>query len=220
LFFCSLNQQYKRGKYYMKIIRMFTTLLAGALILFSAGAFSVPVELVGISDSVPYKGDYAGFYELNIDGTTTLAMCDDVLTSMSIGDTWTGVWYTKSDVDAGANVKFSGADQSVRYSQAGWLFSQAASVLPQERARIHAAVWNIMTPGGIAMDATAQGYYDSATSGLYDAFAWENVMRILTPNPFDTAQEMFVAAVPIPAAVYLFGSGILGMTLVARRKKE
>lgn len=206
-------------------IRMFTGALAGALMLFSGGAFSVPVELVGVSDSVPYEGVYAGFYELNIDGTTTLAMCDDVLTSMSIGDTWEGVWYTKSDVDAGASVKFSGADQSVRYSQAGWLFSQAASVAPQERARIQAAVWNIMTPSGIAMDATAQSYYDSATGGLYDAFLWENIMRVLTPNPFGAAQEMFVeapevTAVPIPSAFLLFGSGLVGAIGIGRRRKE
>jgi len=204
----------------MKIIRMFTAMLAGALMLFSGGAFSVPVELTGISDSVPYERVYAGFYEIKTNGNTTLAMCDDIGTSMNIGDTWEGVWYTKPDVDTGANVKFSGSDQSVRYSQAGWLFSQAASVIPAERARIHAAVWNVMTPGGIAMDAAAQGYYDFATSGLYDAFPWENVMRVLTPDPFGAAQEMFVATIPIPATLYLFGSGILGVACVGRRKKE
>ena len=205
----------------MKTVRILTGALVGALMVFSGSVFSstVGVELVGVSDSVPYGGAYAGFYELKIDGTTTLAMCDDVATSISIGDTWEGIWYAQADVDAGANVKFSGPDQSVRYSQVGWLFGQTASAVPTERARIQAAVWNIMTPGGIAMDATAQGYYDTATSGLYDAFVWPTGMRVLTPDPFGSAQEMLVT-VPLPAAFYLFGFGIVGITLISRRKKE
>jgi len=211
----------------MKIIRMCVVALVGALTLLPGIAFSsmVSAELIGVSDSVPYEGDYAGFYKLKFNGVTTLAMCDDVGTSMSIGDTWEGIWYTKADVDAGANVKFSGSDQSARYSQAGWLFEQTDLVMPNERARIQAAIWNLMIPGGIAMDATAQNYYDSATSGLYDAFYWGDSMRVLTPYPFGVAQEFFVAVasvptVPIPAAILLFGSGFMGIVLVGRRKKE
>jgi len=206
----------------MKMIRMFTGALVGALMFFSGSAFSstVDVELVGVSDSVPYEGVWAGPYELKINGAASiLAMCDDIGTSMSIGDTWKGIWYTQGEIDSGANVKFAGSDQSVRYSQAGWLYTQVSSVTPNERARIHAAVWNIMTPGGIAMDAIAQGYYDTATSGLYDAFVWPAGMRALTPDPLGTAQEMF-AVVPVLPTFPLFVSGLLGTVIVARRKKE
>ncbi len=201
---------------------MFTGALTGALMFFSGGVFSstVDVELVGVADSVVYEGARAGFYELKIDGNTTLAMCDDIGTVMSLGDTWRGVWYTQADIDAGANVKFSGSDQSVRYSQAGWLFEQTDLVMPNERARIQAAIWNIMTPGGIAMDATAQNYYDSATSGLYDSFVWPDGMRVLTPNPLGAAQEFFATVVPVPAAFPLFVSGLIGVVGIGRRKKE
>jgi hypothetical protein len=41
-------------------------------------------------------------------------------------------------------------------------------------------------------------------------------------NPYDTGEvdfELFVSQVPLPAAVWLFGSGLIGLISIARRKK-
>lgn len=194
---------------------MFVLFLCGAQ---PASAATVNLKLKDTSDSVVYNGVYAGMYTLeNMDtGNEFLAWCIDGGTTVNIGDQWRADVYNKSDVDFGASVKFSGLDQQTRYSQVGWLYSEALSATPHDRARMQVAAWNVMNYGVMSMDTDAQNYYNAATSGTYDSFDWSSVARVLTPNPLDVSQE-YLAPVPIPGALWLFASGA-GILLTRMRK--
>ena len=186
------------------------------LSLLSLSAEAVTVTLTGVGEAQVRNGVYAGKYELTVDGTTVLAMCDDRLTEVSIGDSWDAMFYTFSDIQSGAPVKFaSGGIQ--KYSQAGYLFSLLDGVSLSDRADINLAIWEIMSPGSTTLTTAAQTYYNTATSGAYDAFDFSGIMRVLTPTPLSASQE-YLAPIPLPAAVWLFGSGLIGMIAVARRK--
>ena len=56
-----------------------------------------------------------------------------------------------------------------------------------------------------------------------DAYSWElSWSHLQTDGPFTgftTEMTMVVSQVPIPAAVWLFGSGLIGLMGLARRKK-
>lgn len=60
--------------------------------------------------------------------------------------------------------------------------------------------------------------YDTRTPGDWDiGVAGNSGVRLVAPLKYRTYAEF--SPVPVPAAVWLFGSGLLGMVGVARRKQ-
>ena len=47
---------------------------------------------------------------------------------------------------------------------------------------------------------------------------WDGSLAVLNPEEINTFAKFSVSAVPVPTAVWLFGSGLLGLVGVARRK--
>lgn len=99
-------------------------------------------------------------------------------------------------------------------------------------------LWNMSLDGGAAMDRDVLEHTfavaDWPTSfGDVDLFTgillWNNVdltgvsnLRIDFDNPVHTSLAQVavdIGVVPLPAAVWLFGSGLLGLVAIARRKK-
>ncbi len=201
------------------------TFFGGAVALFllmfgaTQAVYAVTIELLGVGDSQVRSGAYAGLYDLQINGTETIeGMCNDFDTSISIGHTWEAGVYTYTDIQNGAPVKFA-ADGIEKYSQAGWLFSQLSTATLSQQADINVAIWKIFSSSTITMNTVATAYYNDATSGLHDNFNFDGIMAVLTPNPLSASQENLINAVPVPAAAWLFSSGLIGLVGVARRRK-
>lgn len=66
----------------------------------------------------------------------------------------------------------------------------------------------------LALDGT--GFVSNLDPGL--GFDKTAVVWSFTGNDIGTSYSMTITAVPVPAAVWLFGSGLLGLVGVARRK--
>lgn len=198
-------------------------LLAFLLAMFlwtnGARAATVTIEFIGKGSSIPYHGVYAGMYEVLIDGEQDFVMCDDFTARIHPGDTWEAKEYVYAGIRRNAQPKFSGKE---KYGEVGWLFAQAIPATPAVRAQIQGAIWNIMTPGSVAMDPLAQSYYNQATDGTHGDFNYKNVITVLTPHPYIAGQEFLrpVTAVPIPSGILLLGSGMIAIGGFIRRRKN
>ncbi|MDG2501224.1 MAG: hypothetical protein P8M77_02425 [Porticoccaceae bacterium] len=203
------------------IIKLFASACI-ALLLTSpsiAGTVSITYEDTGTST------DGAGAYKLTIDGVTTYAM-NAKSKHPKPGDTWKAEVNTYEDVQNGAG-NFNRKDKHIKkYNQIGWLFnyvSVADSITTSRQhlnAAINQAVWKIMSKK-VRLDSTAQSIYNYATSGRFDDYNWSNSMRVYSGGKF----EFFAAArppiaTPIPSAIFLFGSVIIGLFGIVRRKPD
>ena len=202
------------------ILLLRNILFGAAIVLVSTAANAASVTLVDVANSQVRDGAYAGFYTLKIDGNNVLALCDDFSTNSTIGETWTGFFNTQADINGGAGKFYP---NTVGYHQIGYLFSLASSVDYSHQASIDEAIWKIMTPSApFTPTGDALTYFNTATSGAYDAFDYSSYMLVLTPDPHSASQEFLVApsAVPIPSAVWLFLSGVTGLFGIARRQRQ
>jgi hypothetical protein len=213
-------------------IALRTALVAATLMMASTGANALStVTFNNVAFSVNRGGAASGFYNLTIDTESILGMCDSRNSLVNPPVTWTADIRSFADIQAGAVGKFnspSTAATLAQYSQAGWLFSQIPAQGPANysaQADIQEAIWKIMLPGYTLVGAGASAFYTSATDTTHDAFDWSAVMRVVTPNPAIQesidVQEFLIGPdmniVPVPAAVWLFGSA-LGMLGLSRRR--
>ena len=204
-------------------------LVAAALILLSTGANAASVTFNSVANSVNRGGLYSGYYALTIDTQAILGLCDAVESFVNPPVTWTADIRSFADIQSGAVGKFNNPSTPatlVKYSQAGWLYSQLGTLLPTDyagQADIQEAIWKIMTPGYALVNVVGAGaWYTAGISGAHDAFDWSAVMRVVTANPATQGgkdvQEFLIGVVPVPAAAWLFGSALLGLGGLVRRK--
>ena len=211
-------------------IALRSVLVAAALMIASTGANALSTVTFNNVANSEARSVYTGFYSLTIDSNSILGLCDSRNSLINPPVTWTADILTYADIQAGGVGKFnspSTAATLIKYSQAGWLYGQIPAQGPANytaQADIQEAIWQVMSGTGITTGA-ALAFYNSATDTTHDAFDWSAVMRVVTPNPLVQenidVQEFLIApdmnVIPVPAAVWLFGSA-LGLLGLSRRR--
>jgi len=201
-------------------------------------ANAVSMQLTGVGSGAVMGGVYTSPYTGTVDRSTVKIYCDDFLTDVGIGQTWTAnaTNFTAFDGATGPlkNLKFdtsaSLATQLADYETVAYLVEQIAGIDQSSSAgktktgELSFAIWAVFDPAAldsisgtnktnaIADLAAARSALPSLTP---DQFA--NI-EIYTPNPLNASQEYFVD-VPEPATASLAAMGMVFM-MVSRRRKN
>jgi hypothetical protein len=195
--------------------------------------------------STPYPaGDnpqvYAGLIELNGAGGAILAMSSDRNTPSHTGESFVMTSYSFAEVDAGtAPVRFTPA----QYARAAYLldgyfnpvemshFSLSLRQVAESNgnstlAQVNTQVWDIMS------STSCPVYWPECT--MVDGFKWQDLLAVASGGPgrdeyliplasqgltLASGTVSIAPSVPVPPAVWLFGSGLIGLVGIARRKK-
>ncbi len=222
----------------------FKSLILAVLVFFSvltgsANAVTVRVVeggTVGLTDA----GYFGGIVTLDIDGVKYQAMMTDV--GYNVFDrpgwqtdyafTWETNLYTYGDIVGGATTMYTPEG----YSNASWFLLNGMlgydPADPLWTASFNEMAWDILSGVG-AWDYSSRGYPDpTSTDTLLDVYNmaieteldsttnYSDYMFILEGGLNGGPNILVFSAVPIPPAVWLFSSGLIGLAAIARTRKK
>ena len=207
-----------------------------ALLLLSTNAFATSVGLNFVSVNTAVSTNVSvnssnintsiGSYNLNSAGANLIGFCVDPYQWASYAVTT----YDKSSLDA---TDFFSGNGATRFTNAQKLFDNAYATLSgaTQTAGFHLALWEIFhddlntTVGVITGTSTSNvGMLTAANAYLSALNGWSKTNAYdLTFYGSGQHQDFLVAnssAVPVPAALPLFASGLLGFGAMYRRKTK
>ncbi len=222
----------------------FKSLILAVLVFFSvltgsANAVTVRVVeggTVGLTDA----GYFGGVVKIDIDGVKYSAMMTDIFYNVvskpgwqtEYAFTWETNLYTYDDILAGATTMYTPEG----YSNASWFLLNGMlgydPADPLWTASFNEMAWDILGVGGI-WDYSDRGYPDpDSLDTLHDVYNmavateldpttnYSDFMFILEGGPTGGPNMLVFSAVPIPPAVWLFVSGLIGLATIARKKQK
>jgi hypothetical protein len=181
--------------------------------------------------STPYPSNspevFAGFIKVNHNGFSTYDIFDNYNTRINVGDSWRSTLYSYDEVMAGTaqGVVFT----KKQYSQMWALLYTAFIMYPQNLplqdilgmfgnaglAQINTYIWDIGANSCPAYWINCSSAANFNWSGMGYISAGREETLILTRG-----QNITIANTPIPPAVWLLGSGLLGLVGFARKRKQ
>ena len=223
----------------MKVIRRLGFWGIAGAICFAGSAFaSVNMTLTGVGAGFAMGGVYLSPYVASINGASTYVICDDFLTDVSVGDSWTANQYSLSDVGSGGPQKFTTPAWSPYTIQQEY---GAAAILAEDvmanmgngtlAGEYSFAIWTLFDPaaingyGGNSLTGAQQTAVNSfRTTALAQAAgggaAGLNV-AIYTPTPLNASQEYLVVNTPEASLAATLGVELLalvGVMFLMRRR--
>ena len=225
----------------------FCVLLLSAAGVGSLGAQTVSMQLVNANANYVMGGVYTSPYGISINGgSPTLLICDDFLTNISIGQTWTSQVTSLAALQAGTNPagtpKFG--NNVTNYATAAVLAAELmglGNLATETAGELSYAIWGVFDPTLLTNNPSsgegaltnaeltaaqnflkdAKAVVAAATVGGVINLSKIPYLTIYTPDPLGASQEFLAVSMPEPASMVILGMdclGMVGLALLLRRR--
>lgn len=203
---------------------------------------TIPVSgsTVAIQSSVgdmwgTYGGNYVGMIPAATLDTNPIdggVICLDYTTTTTIPNGGFDVYVGTLDPVDLSNAKFAGdpvtAADILKYQQAAVLIGQLASN-PTQTGEINFAIWRIFSTVPYGSNPATEDFWSAWVIAENMADYDFSTVRIYTPYPDASTNQEFMSGagipivpgpVPLPGAIWLFASGLLGLVAIRRRTQK
>ena len=200
-------------------------LLPILLIATAVHADSVSMQFIGVNgtnDGHYYVSPYYG----TMNGSPVTLYCVDIANTIHFNQVWQA---NLSTITIGSNLsdtRYGGLPNGLAlYQQAAWLINQFPTH-PTDYVNLQYALWNLFNPS-LAPDSAGSNIWLALATANFGSTNFGNFRVVTNLGPvYPTGQEQeFIiivppSPVPEPATLALFGSGLITLATVVRRRSR
>ena len=200
-------------------------LLPVLLMATAVHADSVTVKFIGVNganDGHYYVSPYYG----TINGSPVTLYCVDIANTVHFNQVWEANLSTITNGSNLSSTRYGSMPQGLAlYQQAAWLINQFPTN-SSDYVNLQYALWNLFNPG-LAPDSAGSNAWLALAAANFGSMSFGNFLVVTNIAPVyltGQVQEFIIivppAPVPEPATLALFGSGLIAIATVVRRRSR
>ncbi len=205
-------------------LRKVLLLLPILLMATAVYADSVTMQFVGVNGAHG-GGYYVSPYFGTMNGAPVTLFCVDIANHVGFGQVWHANLTTITNGSNLSNTRYGSSAGLARYQQAAWLISQFPTH-PNSYVGLQFALWNLFN-SSLAPDTNASNSWLALAAANYANMNFSNFRVVTNLGPVHRTgqvQEFIIIVPPTPtpepATLGLFGSGLIGIATMVRRRSR
>lgn len=218
----ALELHTKEDKALMKLRKVWL-LLPILLIATAIHADSVTMQFTGVNGAINghyYVSPYYG----TMNGSPVTLYCVDIANSVHFNQVWEANLSTITNGSNLSNTRYGGLPNGLAlYQQAAWLIDQFPTHT-SDYVNLQYALWNLFNPS-LAPDSAGSNSWLALAAANFGSMSFGNFRVVTNIGPVyrtGQVQEFIIivppSPVPEPATLALFGSGLIAIANVVRRR--